>query len=85
MLVLTRKAGEELIIADQIEVRILGITKGRVRLGITAPNKMAVYRKEIYADIVDKNKRAVTAKRQSLGKVLKTILRKEARSVEDNP
>ena len=48
MLVLTRRAGERLVIGDDIVVTICGVRGDQVRLGFTAPDEVTVYRKEIY-------------------------------------
>jgi carbon storage regulator len=48
MLVLTRRAGEEIIIAGNITITVAGLQGDRVRLGITAPRSVAVDRKEVY-------------------------------------
>jgi carbon storage regulator len=47
MLVLTRKAGERLILGDSIVVTVVRIDKGKVRLGIEAPSHVRVIRPEI--------------------------------------
>ena len=60
MLALTRKKGESIIIADDIEVKILEIKGDKVRLGIEAPKNISIYRKEIYDQIVNQNKEAIT-------------------------
>lgn len=51
MLILTRRAGETLIIgegADQITVAVTNINGGQVKIGVTAPKHVAVHREEIY-------------------------------------
>ena len=48
MLVLNRKLGESIVIADEIEIKVLEIKNGSVRLGITAPSDTQVDRLEIY-------------------------------------
>jgi carbon storage regulator len=58
MLALSRKKGEALVIANNIEVTILEIKGDQVKLGITAPREVPVYRKEIYLQIQDSNKAA---------------------------
>ena len=58
MLVLTRRLGEGITIGSGIRVVILGIRGNQVRLGIEAPPETEVYRDEIYAKIVDENRRA---------------------------
>jgi len=52
MLVLTRKPGEELIIGDEVRVRVLEIMGQKVRIGITAPRDVSIHRAEIYNNIV---------------------------------
>ncbi len=59
MLVLTRKEGEAIKIGDDVEVEVLSIRGGKVRLGITAPIGISVHREEVYEIIQkerDKNK-----------------------------
>jgi len=51
VLVLTRKAGESIVIGDDIEVTILSIDSTKVRLGIQAPPSVPVHRTEIYLEI----------------------------------
>ncbi len=51
MLVLSRKKDEEIIIGDDIRITVVSITDDRVRLGITAPKKVSVHRKEVYDTI----------------------------------
>lgn len=48
MLVLSRKIGEKLRISDTICITVLGLYRGRVRLGIEAPQEVAVWRQELY-------------------------------------
>lgn len=51
MLVLSRKLNEDIIIGSNIKIRILEIRKDRVRIGIDAPEKTSVHRKEVYEKI----------------------------------
>lgn len=53
MLVLTRKPGESIVIGDDIEIEIVSIGGGKVRVGISAPRTTTVHRKEIYAELND--------------------------------
>ena len=48
MLVLTRNSGETIIIDGRIEVKILGIRGGRVRVGVSAPESLRVDRAEVH-------------------------------------
>lgn len=60
MLALSRKKGEALIINNNIEITVLEIKGEQVKLGISAPKEVPVYRKEVYIQIQDANKEAVT-------------------------
>jgi len=51
MLVLTRKTNESIMIGDDIEITVVAINDGRVRIGIDAPRSTPVYRREVYLDI----------------------------------
>ena len=61
MLALSRKKNEALVINNNIEITILEIKGEQVKLGITAPREVPVYRKEVYVQIQDANKEAMTA------------------------
>ena len=58
MLVLTRKAGEGIIIGDDISIKIIELKGGGVRVGIDAPRDKKIYRQEIYNRIIEENKMA---------------------------
>jgi len=47
MLVLTRRVGESIIMNDEIQVTVLAVSGGKVRLGITAPASVAIHREEV--------------------------------------
>lgn len=59
MLALSRKVNESLIIGNDIEITILEIKGDQVKVGISAPKSVTIYRKEIYLQIQDSNKEAV--------------------------
>lgn len=48
MLILTRKAGESIMIGDDITITLLGIRGGQIRLGFDAPPEISIHREEIY-------------------------------------
>lgn len=50
MLVLTRKVNEEILIGDNIRIKIVDIGNGRIRLGISAPREVTVLRDEVIRD-----------------------------------
>lgn len=47
MLVIRRREGESLLIGEEIEIEVLGLTQGSVKLGIRAPKTVPILRKEV--------------------------------------
>ena len=62
MLALSRKKDEAIIINDDVEVTVIEIKGDQVKLGITAPKSVPIYRKEVYVQIKDANKEAASQK-----------------------
>jgi carbon storage regulator len=58
MLILTRKAGESILIGDDIEVTITSIDQNKVRVGIRSPAHIPIYREELYQKIQKENRAA---------------------------
>ena len=56
MLALSRKKNEALIINNNIEITILEVKGDQVKIGITAPKEVPIYRKEVYVQIQEANK-----------------------------
>lgn len=61
MLALSRKKDEALIINNNIEITVLEVKGDHVKLGITAPKSVPVYRKEVYLQIQESNKESAGA------------------------
>ncbi len=70
MLVLTRKKGEGVVIGDDIEVQIVEIKGGTVRLGLNAPQDKKIYRQEVYQKIQKENREATQWKVSALDSLL---------------
>jgi carbon storage regulator len=51
MLVLTRKSNQSIMIGDEVEISVLAIMGEKVRIGISAPRSIPVFRKEVYLEI----------------------------------
>ncbi len=51
VLVLTRKTNQSIMIGDAVEVSVLSVSRDKIRLGITAPRDVPVFRKEVYLSI----------------------------------
>ena len=60
MLALARKINETIVINNNIEVTILEIKGDQVKIGINAPKSVPIYRKEIFLQIQEANKEAMT-------------------------
>lgn len=70
MLVIRRRAGESLLIGDQIEIEILDVGPSQVKLGIRAPREVTVLRREVKLT-GEENRAAATS---LSGESLKTLL-----------
>ncbi|MCP3178434.1 carbon storage regulator CsrA [Desulfuromonas sp. KJ2020] len=79
MLVLTRKAGEGIVIGDHIKISVVEIKGGGIRIGIDAPQDMKIYRQEVYDRICTENKEATQWNLADLNSLLTASLAKEDR------
>lgn len=61
MLALSRKKDESIIINNNIEITIIEVKGDQVKIGITAPKSVPVYRKEVYDQIQESNKEAANS------------------------
>ncbi|MPW24770.1 carbon storage regulator CsrA [Alkalibaculum sp. M08DMB] len=69
MLILNRKINESIIIEDNIEIKILDIVDGKIKLGIEAPKDIRILRKEVYDEVKAENEASI----QSIENVLDMI------------
>ena len=60
MLALSRKKNEAIVINNNVEITVLEIKGDQVKLGISAPKEVPVYRKEVYVQIQEANKEAMS-------------------------
>lgn len=74
MLALSRKKGEAIIVNNNIEITILEVKGEQVKIGITAPKEVPVYRKEVYLQIQEANREAMEVSGMD---ALKTLFEKE--------
>jgi carbon storage regulator len=51
MLILSRRAGESVMVGDEVTVTVLGVRGTQIRLGFAAPKEVAVHREEVYQRI----------------------------------
>lgn len=74
MLLITRRTDESIIINGTIEVKIVDVRGGRVKLGFEYPEGNTVYRQELYDKIMTENRQAVAQiSPEKLGSVLKNL------------
>lgn len=66
MLALSRKKDEAIVINNDIEVTIIEVKGDQVKLGITAPKSVPVYRKEVYLQIQEANRAAANETAQAM-------------------
>lgn len=59
MLILTRRAGESIYIGDDVRITVLSVQGRQVKLGLTLPGDMVVYREEVYLKIKEENRMAL--------------------------
>lgn len=59
MLILTRKQGEKIKIGDDIEITIIEISQGNVKIGVEAPKKVKVIRYELIEELREQNRNAI--------------------------
>ena len=60
MLILTRKSGETITIGENIQIRVLGVKGGQVRIGVDAPREVSVNREEVFERVQAEEKEGVT-------------------------
>ncbi|MNO38667.1 hypothetical protein D3C76_287750 [compost metagenome] len=70
MLVLSRKKGESIVIQDQIELTILSVDGDTVKVGISAPKHVDIFRKEVYLSIQEANRESVAPQQTDLNALI---------------
>lgn len=66
MLVLSRRAGESIVIGHDVVVTVLEVRGDQVRLGVQAPREVQVHREEVYAELEATNRAAASPSVQAL-------------------
>ncbi|QWU18100.1 carbon storage regulator, CsrA [Paenibacillus sophorae] len=70
MLVLSRKKGETIVIQDQIELTILSVDGDTVKVGISAPKHVDIFRKEVYLSIQEANRESAAPQQSDLNALI---------------
>lgn len=73
MLVLTRQLEEEIVIGNDIRIKVLAVSGNSVRLGISAPQQVPIYRSEIYDEIYRQNRAAAAATAEALSATVEAL------------
>lgn len=71
MLVVKRKKGESILIGDDIEITIVNLESGAVKVAIDAPKEVTILRKELYKEVEEENKKATEIDMSILSKLNK--------------
>ena len=66
MLILTRRAGERVVIGEDVLVTVMEVSGQTVRLGIAAPQGLPIYREEIWLAVKEENRAAAAAAADAL-------------------
>jgi carbon storage regulator len=61
MLIITRRAGEKIMVGDDVVIHVMEIVGNTVRVGIDAPRSLPVYREEIWNAVREENRAAAAA------------------------
>lgn len=71
MLVIGRKKGESILIGDNIEITIVKIDDGSVKVAVNAPREVSIFRKELLDKVREENKRAAISNSDAMEKIRK--------------
>ena len=82
MLALSRKKNEAIIINNDIEITVLEVKGDQVKIGISAPKEVPIYRKEVYLQIQEANRASVDADGMESKDSISTVRRKRYREYE---
>ena len=73
MLVLTRRAGESVMIGDNVTITVLEARGDVIRLGIQAPRDVQVHREEVYRELQAANREAASPTEDEVQAVAKML------------
>jgi carbon storage regulator len=77
VLVLTRKTNQSIMIGDDIEISVLAVARDKIRLGISAPRDVPVFRKEVYLSIKEERVSTETGAREQVDEALDELSNEE--------
>lgn len=73
MLILTRRAGENIVVGDDIVISVIEIRGDAVRLGIEAPRSMSIHREEVWVELQKANAGAASPSDDAVGLTLERL------------
>lgn len=73
MLILTRRAGENVVVGDDIVISVIEVRGDAVRLGITAPRSLSVHREEVWVELQKANAQAASPSDEAVGATLERL------------
>jgi carbon storage regulator len=73
MLVLSRRAGESIVIGDDVTVSILEVRGDVVRVGISAPRSVAVHRAELLEQLEESNRQAASPSEDAVASLAQAL------------
>jgi carbon storage regulator len=71
MLLITRRAGERIVLGDDIIIEVIEVSGSQVRVGVHAPRSVPIYREEIWEAVKAENRAAAEASQDALARVKK--------------
>jgi carbon storage regulator len=80
MLVLSRRAGESVVIGEGVTVSVLEVRGDVVRIGIDAPRSVAVHRAELLVELEQSNKEAASPSEDAVDSLLHALRDRPGRS-----
>jgi len=80
MLVLTRKTNQSIMIGDDVEISVLAVSGDKVRIGISAPRDVPVFRKEVYLSIQAERMGSDAGQQQAVDQALEDLSEDKSKS-----
>jgi carbon storage regulator len=66
VLIITRRAGQKIMLGDDVTVHVMEIVGNSVRIGVEAPKSVPIYREEIWAAVKEENQASASADTESM-------------------
>lgn len=73
MLILSRKLKESIVIGGNIEITVVEIREGQIKLSISAPRHIPVHRKEVYEEIQKQNIQSSFVSADTVDNLIKNV------------